>query len=206
MFRCQVAPATEPTRAARAYEAAELVSRFLGDLCVVALASEDRRSFCSFSVASRDPRMTETMRRAVDSAERGRAAWPLAGRALLSGRPVVIDGIRPGELEGVVNPALDSYLAASGVSAVAFLPMRGAGGNAGVVGMCRGPGRPAYTPEEIEAAQRIADAAAQDAQPAGLLTSLLRDGGHGRPSSAERRFATLVERLPAIVYEAEPGP
>ena len=28
----------------------------------------------------------------------------------------------------------------------------------------------------------------------------------GRPSSAERRFATLVERLPAIVFEAEPGP
>src|SRR3954453_3378067 len=116
MFRCQVAPATKPTRAARADEAAELVSRFLGDLCIVALASEDRRLCASFSVESGDPRMTETMRRAVDSAERGRAAWPLAGRALVSGRPVVIDGIRPGELEGVVNPALDSYLGAAGGS------------------------------------------------------------------------------------------
>src|SRR4051812_6499534 len=38
-----------------------------------------------------------------------------------------------------------------------------------------------------------------------------RDGTHARCArrsavSAERRFATLVERLPAIVYEAEPGP
>src|SRR5829696_1028603 len=30
--------------------------------------------------------------------------------------------------------------------------------------------------------------------------------GPGGTVSAERRFATLVERLPAIVYEAEPGP
>src|ERR671911_549994 len=102
MLRCLVAPGTEPARAARAHEAAELVSRFLGDVCVVALASEDGRSFTSFAVESRDPRMTETMRRAVDSADPERAAWPLAGRVLLSGQPVVLDRIRPGELEGNV--------------------------------------------------------------------------------------------------------
>src|SRR4051794_32640408 len=33
-----------------------------------------------------------------------------------------------------------------------------------------------------------------------------RAGLPGGTVSAERRFATLVERLPAIVYEAEPGP
>ena len=38
------------------------------------------------------------------------------------------------------------------------------------------------------------------------MTLLLREGMPGRPTSAERRFATLVERLPAIVFEAEPGP
>ena len=71
MFRCLVACGTEPTPGARAQEAALLVSRFIGDMCVVALASDDRE----------------------------RAAWPLAGRALISGKPVVIDRIRPGELE-----------------------------------------------------------------------------------------------------------
>ena len=75
-------------------------------------------------------------------------------------QPVVIDRIRPGELEGIVNPAMDGYLGAlrderDGVRADARRA-----GNAGVIGMGRGPGRPAYTSEEIEAAQRIADAAA----------------------------------------------
>ena len=77
----------------------------------------------------------------------------------------------------------------------------------GVLGMGRGPGRPAYTSEEVEAAQRIADAAAElDGEPGALLTLLLIDGAIGPGAQAERRFARLVERLPAIVYEAEPGP
>jgi diguanylate cyclase (GGDEF)-like protein/PAS domain S-box-containing protein len=172
----------------------------------VALASEDRRSFGPFAVESRDPRMTEAMRAAVEASPRERAAWPLAGRALISGKPVVIDRIRPGELEGIVNPGMDSYLATFGMSAMAFVPMRGEAGVMGIVGMGRGPGRPAYTPEEIEAVQRIADGAADEGDPGSLLTLLLREGMPGRPTSAERRFTTLVERLPAIVFEAEPGP
>ena len=65
------------------------------------------------------------MRQAVEAADRERAAWPLAGRALVSGKPVVIDRIRPGELEGIVNPAMDAYLGRFGMSAMAFVPMRG---------------------------------------------------------------------------------
>src|SRR5688572_30606879 len=102
MFRCLVASGTEPIPGARAHEAARLVSQFLGDLCVVALTSEDRRAFELFAVESRDPRMAEMMRQAVETADRERAAWPLAGRVIISGQPVVIDGIRPGELEGIV--------------------------------------------------------------------------------------------------------
>ena len=59
MFRCLVASGTEPIPGARAHEAARLVSQFLGDLCVVALASEDRRAFGPFAVDSRDARMTD---------------------------------------------------------------------------------------------------------------------------------------------------
>src|SRR3954447_26771671 len=148
MFRCQVAPGTEPTPGARAQEAARLVSQFVGDLCVVALASEDRRSFGPFAVDSADPAMTAMMRAALDRADTGRAAWPLAGRALLTGTPVVLDRIRPGELEGIVNPAMDGYLAHYGLSTVAFLPMRMPDGTVtGVIGMGRGPGRPPYTAE-----------------------------------------------------------
>jgi hypothetical protein len=50
MFRCLVAPGTEPTPDARAQEAARLVSQFIGDMDVVAPASEDRRSFGPFAV------------------------------------------------------------------------------------------------------------------------------------------------------------
>ena len=79
------------------------------------------------------------------------------------------------------------------------------GGVSGVIGMGRGPGRPSYTPEELEAAQLIADGAAEEGGP-GLLTLLLRrDDLERELHDAERRFRTLVERLPAIVYEAEPG-
>ena len=101
------------------------------------------------------------MRRAVEAADRERAAWPLAGRALVSGEPVVIDRIRPGELEGIVNPAMDAYLGAlrderDGVRADAR--------RAGHDGRDRhGPRARAARRtrrEEIEAAQRIADGAA----------------------------------------------
>jgi len=205
MFRCLLASGTEPITEARAHEAARLVTQFLGDLCVVALASEDRRKFGPFAVESGDERMTEAMRRAVAGADHERAAWPLAGRALVSGQPVVIAQIRPGELEGVVNPAMDGFLERFGMTAMAFVPMRRGQGTLGVIGMGRGPGRPGYTREELEAAQRIADGAASNGDDAGLLALLLRDGGADLRGT-ERRFRTLVERLPAIVYEAEPGP
>jgi diguanylate cyclase (GGDEF)-like protein/PAS domain S-box-containing protein len=83
--------------------------------------------------------------------------------------------------------------------------MRGEHGSAGVIGMGRGPGRPAYTRTEVAAVQRVADTVADDldGEPDTLLPLLLIDGAIG--GKAERRFATLVERLPAIVYEAEPG-
>ena len=162
MLRCLVASGTEPTPGARAVEAARLISLFLGDLCVVAMASEDRRTFGPFAVESRNERMTAMMRTAIDGANHERGAWPLAGRTLISGEPVVIDRIRPGELEGIVNPAMDGYLGQYGMSAMAFVPMRGERGSIGVIGMGRGPGRPAYTPAEVGAAQRIADAVAED--------------------------------------------
>jgi diguanylate cyclase (GGDEF)-like protein/PAS domain S-box-containing protein len=184
---------------ARAEEAARLISLLLGDLCVVALASEDRRTFGPFFVESRQEAATAMMREAIDGADHERASWPLAGRALVSGRPVVLDRIRPGELEGIVNPAMDGYLGRYGLSALAFVAMRSERGNVGVIGMGRGPGRPAYAPEEIDAAQRVADAVAGAEEAPGLLASLTG------PAGRERRFATLVERLPAIVYEAEPG-
>jgi diguanylate cyclase (GGDEF)-like protein/PAS domain S-box-containing protein len=207
MFRCLVACGTEPTPGARAQEAARLISQFVGDLCVVALASDDRRSFGPFAVQARDEQMTAMMQQAVDGSVRERAAWPLAGRALVSGEPVVIDRIRPGELEGIVNPAMDGYLGHYGLSAMAFVAMRGEHGKAGVIGIGRGPGRPAYTRDEVAAVQRIADAVAGDTQgePGSLLPLLLIDGALGPGGQTERRFTALVERLPAIVYEAEPG-
>src|SRR5690349_18751246 len=125
MFRRLLGTGTESTPGARAYEAARLVSQFVGDLCVVALASADRRRFGPFVTESADPRMTAGMREALATAPLERAAWPLAGRALLTGSPVVIDRIRPGELDGIVNPAMDGYLGQFGLSSVAFLPMRG---------------------------------------------------------------------------------
>ena len=45
MLRCLLARGTEPTPGARAQEAARLISQFVGDLCVVAQVSEDRRTF-----------------------------------------------------------------------------------------------------------------------------------------------------------------
>ena len=110
---------------ARAQEAARLISLFLGDLCVVAMASEDRRAFGPFAGDSRNEKMTAMMRQAIEGAARERGNWPLAGRALLSGEPVVIDRIRPGELEGIVNPAMDGYLGRFGLSSIAFVAMRG---------------------------------------------------------------------------------
>ena len=78
MFRRLVAHGTEPTPGARAQEAARLVAQFLGGLCVVALVSGDRRRFGPFAIESREELMSEAMA----NADRERAAWPLADRAL----------------------------------------------------------------------------------------------------------------------------
>src|SRR5829696_2022578 len=110
MLRCLVASGTEPTPGARALEAARLISLFLGDLCVVAMASEDHRSFGPFAVESRNERMTAMLRAAIEGASCEPDSWPLAGRTLISGEPVVIDRIRPGELQGIVNPAMGGFL------------------------------------------------------------------------------------------------
>src|SRR4051794_34085084 len=138
MLRRLLGTGTESTPGARAEEAARLVSQFVGDLCVVALASADRRRFGPFVTESVDPRLAAGMRDALTGAPLERAAWPLAGRALVTGTPVVIERIRPGELEGIVNPAMDGYLGRFGLSTVAFIPMRGADGSArGVLGIGR---------------------------------------------------------------------
>src|SRR4051812_27441875 len=105
------------------------------------MASADGRRFGPFAVHHPDPRMRDLMLASLAHADHGRAAWPLAGRALVSGTPVVINGIEPGEFEGIVNPAMDAYIESAGLSAVAFLPMRAPDGVKGVLGMARGPGR-----------------------------------------------------------------
>ena len=53
------------------------MSRSFGDMCVVAMASEDRRSFGPFAIDGVVPRMTE----AVESAERERAGMRLGAEA-----------------------------------------------------------------------------------------------------------------------------
>src|SRR5215208_4135724 len=106
MLRRLLGTGTESIPSGRAQDAAQLVSQFVGDLCVVALASADRRRFGPFATESVDPRMTAMMKDALATAPLERGAWPLAGRALVTGTPVVIDDIQPGELHGIVNPAM----------------------------------------------------------------------------------------------------
>jgi diguanylate cyclase (GGDEF)-like protein/PAS domain S-box-containing protein len=171
----------------------------------VALASEDRRRFDTFFVDHPDPAVRELVETGLAGADRDRGAWPLAGRTLLTGEPVAIDGIRPGELDGIVNPAMDPLLARAGVSAVVFLPLRSPTGIRGVIGIARGADAAPFAPEEIEAVRAVADLV-WSPEPLGLLPLLVRPGDDGAGlRDAERRFRTLVERVPAVVYEAEPG-
>jgi hypothetical protein len=113
MLRCSRGTGTESTPVRTRKEAARLVSQFVGDLCVVALASDDRRRFGPFASRARtsDDRRDA---RGVDHASRERAAWPLAGPRADSAAPRRDRPHPPGELEGIVNPAMDATSAASG--------------------------------------------------------------------------------------------
>ena len=91
---------------------------------------------------------------------------------------------------------------------MAFVPMRGERGTIGVIGMGRGPGRPAYTSPRRwrrRSGSPGMSPSTSTARPGSLLPLLLIDGAIGSSGQAERRFPTLVERVPAMVYEAEPG-
>ena len=179
---------------------ARLLSQFVGDMCVVALASEDRRALGPFAVESRDLRMTAMRRRSTSgpSARRGRSP---ATRCRGAGR---IDRIRPGELEGIVNPAMDATSAASG-EREAFVPMRGAAARRHRRHGPR-PGRPAYTPRRSTPSSVIADGAGSEGDPGGACWCWTSP--HDRARGAARRRAALPHArraVPAIVFEAEPG-
>ena len=141
-------------------EAAQRLSRLLGDLCVIAIRGDRPGSVGPVVVSHRSESTRRLVEAALASADLDPIGWPLARRALRSGEPVLID-LSSGDLLERVNPALRPYVADHSVSSLLFLPVRARGRTIGLVGLAReGPER-SYGADDQVVAQAVVDQVAE---------------------------------------------
>ncbi len=79
-------------------EAAQRLSRLVGDLCVIAMLGERPGRFEPVAVRHRSESTRRLVEKALAAADLDSETWPLARRAARSGEPVLIDDVPSGGL------------------------------------------------------------------------------------------------------------
>ncbi len=79
-------------------EAAQRLSRLVGDLCVIAMLGERPGRFEPVAVRHRSESTRRLVEKALAAAHLDSETWPLARRAARSGEPVLIDDVPSGGL------------------------------------------------------------------------------------------------------------
>ena len=158
-------------------QAAERISRLVGDLCVIALVRDRPGVFEPVAVRHRSEGTRRLVEEALSAADLDSpAAWPACRRAARSGEPVLIDDVLSGTGAESVDPALRPYLSEHSVSSLLFVPVRARGRTIGLAGLAReGPGR-SFTSDDLNVVESVVDQVALSLDNARLVGLLRRQG------------------------------
>ena len=168
---------TDPVEAAQRF--AELVVPQLADWCLVSVLEDGRRR--DVGRAHRDPAMVPAMHRYADvRASTNQASAPVP-TALREGRPVVIQDLRPEQIEAMTTPAARAELAPLAPGSVATFPLLARGEVFGALTLVTGQDRGPFTDAEL----RTADIASRRA-------ALALD--NARLAAAQSRVAERLQR------------
>lgn len=157
-------------------EAAQRLSRLVGDLCVIAMLGERPGRFEPVAVRHRSSSTRRLVEKALAAADLDPETWPLARRAVQTGEPVLIDDVPSGSLLEVVNPVLRPYFGEHSVSSLLFVPIRARGRTIGLAGLAREGAERSYTSDDQSVVQAVADQVALTLDNARLVGLLRRQG------------------------------
>jgi DNA-binding CsgD family transcriptional regulator len=112
--------------------AAEIVCRTLGDVCVIALLSDDGSELHPLGLGHSEPELHEELRALADTA--WMSSERTSERVLTTGKPVLLG---PAELEREARdkPWVRTVLDATGLRSAVALPMRTGGARIGLLGV-----------------------------------------------------------------------
>lgn len=131
----------------------------LGDTCVIRLLSEDGQWLQAAACYHPDPAVLAALRELLATVPQ-RADEGLAGRIIVSGEPLLVPVVSPGQIGPQLKAEYRPLMERIGVHSILAAPLRAEGRIIGVLGLTRDrPGRP-YTTEDLTFLQHLADRAA----------------------------------------------
>jgi PAS domain S-box-containing protein len=136
---------------------AELLVPSVADSCCVRRLSEDGRWIRTLAVRHRNPAMQERERElavAPQSVEEG-----ITGEVLRSGKPVFWPVVDEDQVRCSTVPRNRPHVSTARLGSFIMVALRAHGAVVGALGIGRQPDRPAFTPDDLEVAQKIADRA-----------------------------------------------
>jgi DNA-binding CsgD family transcriptional regulator len=170
--------------------AAEIVCEAMGDVCVLALLSDDGSELHPLGLHHRHPEVHEL--RAFAG-----TAWTSSGGAseevLATGRPVLLGPVELAR-EARDKPWVRAVLDATGLHSAVAIPMRASGARIGLLGVASGGGSDLMSVDDLPFLQGVADRLALTVENARLKEEIERFRNPKRNTLPDPRLRELTQR------------
>lgn len=171
--------------------AAEIVCRTCGDVCVIALLSDDGSELHPLGVHHSEPELQKDLRACADP------AWTSSGgateRVLATGRPVLLGPVELAH-EARDKPWVKTVLDATGLRSAVALPMRAAGARIGLLGVASHGDLPFVPEDDLPFLQSVADRLALAAENMRLKEEIEQLRNPPREALPDPRLRELTRR------------
>ncbi len=180
-------------------QATQLISEFIGDLCVLSLLSADKRWLETVALAHPNPQAQTLTAHLLQQYPRS-SDTGIAGSVIQTGEAAFVPIVEPEQFRNGLQPEYRAYLEQFGVSSLLIVPLKVQGRVIGTLGMSRDRQGTAYTLNDQRLLQELADRAAmaianaqlyQEAQQARQVAELAAT----RTSQLQQVTAALSEAL-----------
>lgn len=180
-------------------QATQLISEFIGDLCVLSLLSADKQWLETVSLAHPNSQAQALTANLLQQYPR-RSDAGIAGSVIQTGEAAFIPVVVPEQFQGTLQPEYVSYVEQFGVSSLLIVPLKVQGRVIGTLGISRDRQGSPYTFNDQRLLQDLADRAAmaitnaqlyQEAQQARQVAELAA----ARTSQLQQVTAALSEAL-----------